>query len=293
MRGLTTGRSLSTMPRGSVAAALYMALALVATSCGALPFAQPSPTRDPFAGVYIARGGGGALETVTPLVQAWSKRHPQVTWQGLDDIGSDAGVKLIQSGEIDLSFISRDLKPAEIGTVNTVPIGATGTAIAVNASNPVTALTRDQLARLFRGDITSWSPVGGPPMPVHVFMREAGAATRSAFESYVFGGNPPTTYAKNAIEVTSYTETVRAMATLDGSIALMSTGAKAYAERSIHLIAVDGVAATHKTVADGTYPMRRPLHLVYAKDPAHVRPAVKDFLDFVKGPEGQAILDSL
>jgi phosphate transport system substrate-binding protein len=184
---------------------LLSAAALLAASCGgSLPITTTTATKDPLAGSYIARGGGGALDNVGPLIKEFTKLHPGVTWQGMDDIGSDAGIKLVQSGEIDLSFISRDLKPAEVGTVAAVPIGSTGTGVVVNAANAVMGLTKDQLAKVFRGDITDWSGVGGTPGPIHVFMREVGAATRSALESYVFGGKPPAAYAKNTIEVGSY-----------------------------------------------------------------------------------------
>src|SRR5712692_9661184 len=153
--------------------------------------------------------------------------------------------------------------------------------------------TKDQLAKIFRGDVTDWTDVGGTPGPIHVFMREVGAATRSALESYVFGGKPPAAYAKNTIEVGSYDEILKAMHNFSGSISIVSMRAQAIAEPTTHLLAIDGIAATHQMLAGGKYPMSRPLFFVYANDPAKVKPAIKTFMDWVKGPQGQAVLDSL
>lgn len=267
------------------------ALPLVLASCGGLPMA--APTRDPLAGVYIARGGGGALDAVVPLTKAFSAKHPSVIWQGLDDVGSDAGIKLIQSGDIDLSFISREVRPAEAGLVMTVPIGASGTGLAVAAKNAVSTITKDQLAKIYRGDYTNWRDVGGSDEAIHVLLREAGAATRMAFESYCFGGKPPAQYAKNAIEVGSYDEMVRAIKSFPSAIGMMSITTQALAEPAIKLLAIDGFPATREALVSGAYPMRRPLYLVYSADPAKVRPAIKAFIDFVKGPEGQAILNGI
>jgi phosphate transport system substrate-binding protein len=276
---------------GSLTALL--ALTLVIAGCGpAIPIAAPSASRDPLAGSYIARGGGGALDNVSPLIKAFTKLHPSVTWQGLDDIGSDAGVKLVQSGDIDMSFISRELKTAEVGTVATLSIGATGTGIAVLATNPVGGVTKDELGKIFHGDITDWRQIGGVAGPIRVLLREPGAATRTALEAYCFGGKP-TGYAKNAIEVASYDETVKAMHSLTGPVGMMSMSAQAFAEPTIKFLAIDGIAATRKTLADGTYTMRRPLYLVYPVDPSRVQPAVRAFIDFVKSPDGQAVLNSL
>jgi phosphate transport system substrate-binding protein len=268
-------------------------LAVVIAGCGVVPGLNATPTRDPLTGVYIARGGGGALDAVVPLTRAFATKHPSITWQGLEDIGSDAAIKLVQSGDIDLGFISRELKPAEVGTVRTLAIGASGTALVVASGNPVKALSKDQLAKIYRGDITNWLEVGGNDVLIHVMLREAGAATRSAFESYVYGGKPPTTYAKNAIEMNSYDEIVRAIKSFPSSIGMVSMSAQAFGEPAIKLLTIDGIAPTRQTLSAGQYPMRRPLYLVYSADPAMLKPAVKAFLDFVAGPEGQAILDTV
>ena len=80
------------------------------------------PTEDPIAGTYVIKGGGGAIDSVRALTSAFSKIHTTVIWQGFDDVGSDAGVKLAVENTIDIGYISRDLKAPEKGTVETISI---------------------------------------------------------------------------------------------------------------------------------------------------------------------------
>jgi ABC-type phosphate transport system substrate-binding protein len=39
--------------------------------------------------------------------------------------------------------------------------------------------------------------------------------------------------------------------------------------------------------------VRRPLYFVYSTDATKIKPGIKAFLDFVRGPDGQKILASL
>jgi phosphate transport system substrate-binding protein len=265
--------------------------ALFAVSCGGagLPTQQ---TADPLAGLYIVNGGGGALDNVKALTDAFGKMHPAITWQGLADVGSDAGVNLVVSGETDLGYISRDLKPAEVGKVIALPVGASGTAVAVAASNPVKALTKDQVAKIFTGAITDWKDVGGTPGKIRILIREAGASTRSAFESYFFDGKKPV-YAPNAVEVTNLDETVKAINSFKESIGMVTMNASTFSNTTIAFATVDGVAPTRDNLNSGKYQVRRPLYLVYNPDTTKLRPAIKSFIDFVQGAEGQRILASL
>ena len=174
-------------------------LAVMAATCGgASPVQiQPKATDDPIAGTYVIKGGGGAIDSVRALTTAFSKMHPTVVWQGFDDVGSDAGVKLTVDSQVDIGYISRDLKAPEKGTVESLAIGASGTGVGVNAANTVKALTKDQVQKIFSGAITDWKDIGGTPGKIRVLLREPEAATRTAFESYFFGSAKPT-YAKAA-----------------------------------------------------------------------------------------------
>ncbi|MEO8632600.1 MAG: substrate-binding domain-containing protein [Chloroflexota bacterium] len=270
---------------------MLVLVALLVASCGgANPIAKP--TDDPLGGAFVLKGGGGALDAVKALTSGFSASHGTVLWQGFDDVGSDAGVSLTVSGNVDLGYISRDLRTAEKGTVETVPIGASGTGVGVNATNSIKALTKDQVAKIFTGQITDWKEVGGTPGKIRVMLREPESSTRSAFESYFFGSTKPV-YAKDAIEVFQIDETLKALGSFKDSIGMMTMNAKAFSTTDVRMLTIDSIAATRDTLANGTYPIRRPLYFVSHTDPAKVKPTVKAFLDFVKGPEGQKILAGL
>lgn len=55
----------------------------------------------------------------------------------------------------------------------------------------------------------------------------------------------------------------------------------------MHLLAIDGVSPSVETVRDGTYPLVRPLQLMTG---TLSQPAAMRFIDFVLGPDGQAIV---
>src|SRR6266550_6685130 len=273
---------------------LIITVALFAASCGGAVLPAPA-TADPIAGQYIVNGGGGALDNVKALTDAFGKMHPTITWQGLADVGSNAGVNLVVSGETDLGYISRDLTDAEktAGKVVALPIGASGTAVAVAASNPVKSLTKDQIAKIFTGAITDWKDVGGTPGKIRVLIRESTASTRSAFEAYFFDGKKPA-YGSNAVEVATIAESVKAINSFKESIGRVTMNASTFGNTSIAFVTVDGVAATRENLNSGKYQVRRPLYFVYSSDPAKpVKPAIQAFLDFVKGSEGQKILAGL
>jgi len=140
--------------------------------------------------------------------------------------------------------------------------------------------------------ITDWKDIGGSPGKIRVLIRESGAATRSAFEAYFFDGKK-LPYAPNAVEVTTITETVKAINSFKESIGMVTMNASTFSDTTIAFTTIDGVAPSRENLNSGKYQVRRPLYFVYNADPTKVKPAIKAFIDFVKGPEGQKILAGL
>jgi phosphate transport system substrate-binding protein len=270
---------------------LGTALAVLLAACGSTPL-TPKPTEDPLAGTYVVKGGGGAIDSVRALTNAFTKIHPTVIWQGFDDVGSGAGVTLAIEGQVDIGYISRDLTAAEKGKVEIIPIGASGTGVGVNATNPVKGLTKDQVARIFSGQLTDWKDVGGNPGKIRVLLREPESSTRSAFESYFFGSTKPV-YAKDAIEVFQIDETLKALGSFKDAIGMMTMNATSFNSTDTRLLTIDDIAATREALSNGTYPIRRPLYFTYHTDPTKLKPAIKAFIEWVKGPDGQKIIANL
>lgn len=267
-------------------------LGSLVASCGGNPMLQPKATDDPIAGAYVIKGGGGAIDSVRALTTAFTKVHTTVVWQGFDDVGSPAAVKLTIDGQVDIGYISRDLSSTEKGTVESIPIGAAGTGVGINATNSVKGLTKDQVAKIFTGQISDWKDVGGTPGKIRVLLREPEASTRAAFETYFFGSTKPA-YAKDAIEVFQIDETLKAIGSFKDSIGMMTMNAQSFSSADMRLLSIDGISATRETLSNGTYPIRRPLYLVYHTDPTKLKPAIKSFIDWVKGVDGQKIIANL
>ena len=280
------------MKYGLQAFVLGTVLGILAASCGGTPVLQPKASDDPLGGTYVIKGGGGAIDSVRALTAAFTKIHSGVIWQGFDDVGSPAGVKLTVDGQVDIGYVSRDLTAAEKPTVESIPIGASGTGVGINATNNVKGLTKDQVAKIFTGQITDWKDVGGTPGKIRVLLREPEASTRAAFEAYFFGSTKPV-YAKDAIEVFQIDETLKAIGSFKDSIGMMTMNAQSFSATDMKLLTIDGVLATRETLSNGTYPIRRPLYLVYHTDPTKLKPAIKSFIDWVKGPDGQKIIANL
>jgi phosphate transport system substrate-binding protein len=258
---------------------------MIATACLSTPAGSPTP--DPLAGVYRGHGGGGALPQVQALTKRFSELHPGVVWD-LTDVGSDSSVQLTQKGETDFGFISRELKPAEQGSVKLDSLGVVGSAVVVNAKNKVTGLTKDQVRDIFSGKITDWAQVGGDPGKIKVIVREMGSATRSNFEAFFFGGKA--TYSSDAIEIFEIDETLKTIYSLKDAIGMATVYGRTLSDTQIRLLAIDGVAATRENLVSGAYKIRRPLYLITNLDATKLKPAIKAFLDFVRGPDGQAVL---
>jgi len=74
---------------------------------------------------------------------------------------------------------------------------------------------------------------------------------------------------------------------------MVTMNATTFGNATVAFVTVDGVAASRDNLNSGKYQVRRPLYFVYPTDATKIKPAIKAFLDFVKGSEGQKILAGL
>jgi phosphate transport system substrate-binding protein len=264
---------------------LVAILTTALAACGGLTPSSSKP--DLPGGTYRGVGTGAGLESLTALAKRFEQLHPGVTFK-LEDLGADTSIALVANGDADFGFLSRDLKPEEKARLTAIPYAGTGTGFAVNPLNVIGALTKEQVRKIYAGEITDWSQVGGQAGEIRPLIREKGSSTRASFEAYFFDGKP--TYGKNVIEVVESGPTYQAVRDFKSAIAMITIQKTTAEDATLRLIALDGIAATTRNVNSGAYPVRRPIILTVHPDAARIKPTVSAFFDFIKTPEGQEIL---
>ncbi len=114
----------------------------------------------------VATNGSTSMDKVIgALREQFMTDHKNVTVT-YDPTGSGSGIEAVKNGTADIGLASRSLKDEEKadGLTETV-IALDGIAVIVHAQSKVTDLTVEQIAKIFTGEITDWSQVGGDPAP--------------------------------------------------------------------------------------------------------------------------------
>ena len=192
-----------------------------------------------------------------------------------DPTGSGAGIEAASNGSADIGLASRALKDEEkAGGLTETVVALDGIAVIVNAGSKVEDLSVEQIAKIFTGEITDWSEVGGEAGKISCIGREAGSGTRDGFESI--------TGTKDACkldqELTSTGGVIEAVAGNVNAIGYASLSA-VEGKDTVKAVTVGGIACTEETVLDGSYAIQRPFVLVTKTD-ASLSTAAQAFFDY-------------
>ena len=197
--------------------------------------------------------------------------------------GSGSGIKAVQEGRCDIGLSSRDLKDEEkaAGLTGTV-LAYDGIAVIVNPENPVADLSVETIAKIYTGEITNWSEVGGNDVEIVLIGREAGSGTRDGFESITDTEDA----CKYRQELTSTGDVITTVAQNPGAIGYASV---ASVKDTVKAVTVDGVAPTEATIKDGSYVVQRPFVLVTKSD-ADLSEAAQKFFDYITSADANEII---
>ncbi len=100
--------------------------------------------------------------------------------EGLCDIGMSSNKVKAETARELLSLVGDLTANASEHT-----IALDGLAVIVHPSNPVSALTVEQVATIFAGEVTDWSQVGGAAAPIALYARDDKSGTFEFFQGQV------------------------------------------------------------------------------------------------------------
>ena len=226
-----------------------------------------------------ATDGSTSMEKVIgALGEAFMEANSGVNFT-YNPTGSGSGITAVSEGRCDIGLSSRALKDSEVasGLVGTV-LAYDGIAVIVNPANTVEDLNIETIAKIYTGEITNWSEVGGADAEIVLVGREAGSGTRSGFEELT----ETVDKCKYRQELTSTGDVITAVAQNPDAIGYASL---ASVKDSVKALKVAGVTPSEETVKDGTYLIQRPFVLV-TKEGVALSPVAQAFFDYAT--KGQA-----
>jgi phosphate transport system substrate-binding protein len=291
---------------------VVVAMSLLLAACGTpatqIPTVAPAPveptkapeptvaaTEDPMAmfapdavtGDIVTAGSS----TVFPLSERMAELFQQEGYTGnltVDSIGSGAGFeRFCKTGETDVANASRKIKDAEVENCKALAtprepiafrVGTDALTVVISADNDfVTALTKEQLGKIFTAQYTKWNEVD-PSFPAEAILVYGPGADSGTFDYFnevivaplypdaagkadIAAGKAALLGAKGA--QFSEDDNVLVQGVEGSKYSIGYFGFAYYSENAgkLKAVAVEGVEPSQATVDDGTYPISRPLFM--------------------------------
>lgn len=232
-------------------------------------------------------GTGAALGTMRLLLDAYAAIDPDLSGRVLPSLGSSGGIKAVLDGAIDLAVAARPPKTAERAAGATaVKYATTALVPVVSMTNPATGVSSTDLLALYGGDRATW-PDG---TAVRLVLRPKAETDTKLLVAHVPGiAGALERLRSNAAIPVAYTDQQNAdtIEQMPGGFGLAALSLVRSESRRLKALALDGIVADPTTIADGSYPLTKSFYLVTNGEPG---PAVRRFIEFVRSPDGRALL---
>jgi phosphate transport system substrate-binding protein len=237
--------------------------------------------------------GSNPEETTVTAVLPGDSRTVKVE---LRSHGSATAFTDLAQKKCDVGMASRKIKPDEAESLAsfgdmTSPasehiIALDGLAVIVNRNNTVNSLTKEQIAKIFSGEIRNWSQLLAPGGAINVYARDDKSGTFDSFQAMVLGRSKLIESAKRFEDSNELSDAVAGDANGIGFIGIP------YIRDAKAVSVSDGDAAAlvpnRLTVATEDYILSRRLYLY---TPANSQNAwVRKFVDFVVSKAGQDLV---
>jgi phosphate transport system substrate-binding protein len=246
---------------------------------------------------------------VVAAVQEYKKRNPTVEFV-VGEGGSGQGIRLAGEGAVSIGMVSRPLDDAENQRWSDLvkrTIGLDGVALVANATNPVRNLTSEQIQNIYTGKITNWKELGGPNARITLCTLNSKHGTDEVFLNYFGleeiesgqGESMSATHRKKgdraysavtARVIEDHRQVLARVMTDPNALGYVSVGQVMQvvaAGARVNMLSLDGMAPTIANVRSGVYKFSKLLFVITKADAPR---SIRDFVDFLSGPKGQAIV---
>lgn len=212
---------------------------------------------------------------------------------------TSAGYRALAKGETDIFFgaypSEEQIEYAKsLGNeFEFTQIGSEAFVFFVNKKNPVDNLTIDEIRKIYGGEITNWSEVGGKDIDIAAYQRNKSSGSQSMFERFMEGYHimePPQEQVYDNMMGIVY----GVVSDYQNTDAAIGYSFRYYLDTLVNnpkvkMLSVDGAYPDIENIKNGSYKIVTPVYAVTVK--GNDNPNVKLLLDWVLSEEGQEILE--
>lgn len=232
--------------------------------------------------------------TVGPIADGFAEvfkdMHPDVTIT-INKSGSGTGAAALMDGRCDIATMSRFMKDQEFkdavarGVLPVAHVVAMdGVCVVLHPSNPISALTTEQVRDIYLGKIKNWSQLGGPSVPVVAISRDTSSGTYETFESFIMKGQ------KMDSSVEYVSTNPQAFARVKSTVGAIGYVGFGFVQTGVKVVTLDGVKPSRETILSGKYPASRPLFM-FTNGYPEVGSMAHKFVTFHLTERGQEVVE--
>jgi phosphate transport system substrate-binding protein len=233
------------------------------------------------------------------LAQRWAesymREHPETRIQ-VTGGGSGTGFAALQNLTTDLATASRAIKPREVASCIRsfkqrpleYRVALDGIIVYVHPDNALEEISLEDLERIFTGQVTNWSALGGPDAPITAYSRENSSGTYEFFRDHALRGND---FSPRIQMMPGTAAVLHAVANDRYSIGY---GSMAFSNTARWLrLKPDPQSASippnRETITNRRYPLWR--YLFVYLSPERDTGETGDFVKWIRSPAGQALAE--
>ncbi|MDR3242473.1 MAG: substrate-binding domain-containing protein [Clostridiales Family XIII bacterium] len=273
-------------------------------------------------GLAACGGGGNAVDVASIALNIPTDRYPAVDGSTLTIPFSEAVAAAVMhtsieeartyvlhnkthaaytnlvDGKADIIFVTppsqEELNYAKEAGVEleVIPILHDGFMFFVNAKNPVSSLSSDDIVKIYSGEITNWKDLGGSDSEITAYQRGVNSGSQTGMQNIVMK-DVPMVKAPQELIIGLMDVIIDAVAFYDNAESAIGYSYYYYAQNMwrddrIKYLKVNGVAPSDESIADGSYPFISDTCMVLRKDePADS--SARKLADWILSDEGRMV----
>jgi phosphate transport system substrate-binding protein len=247
----------------------------------------------------IRISGAQTMTGLTRRLTEWYAGRNQGVEFHLEGSTPTQGFTALIENKAEIAQSTRKALDGEIGALRSrrklefveIPVATEFAVIAVNAANPVHAISAYDLRLILSGQVKNWKQVGGKDAAIHLLGRDRNSDVRNLIDEEFMGD------ASFSGAIKEFPTNAAALAAVAGDVnALAFCDVDLHPQRGVRLVGIkasttgEAIEPTGENIRAHKYTLSRTLYFCFAGPPA---PELTRFTAWVLSPEGQLVVEAV